>query len=787
MLLYQPNQRLGRAILLMCWCLLLFSIDVHSRDVFTIDRFGDHDLSNGAYFIEDPSGEMSIQDVMGSNQWQRNYKNGFMFGYTESAYWMSATIKVKHADRWYVVLTYPILDYVDLYWTKDAQILQHFKAGDRIPYAERAIKTREFVFHRDLKANDTITLYMRVKTQGSYQVPIKLKSNQVFQDSLSESEFMLGMFYGVLFIMSVYNLVLYLITRVSSYLYYVIYVIITIFSRMAFDGSGYELLWPDSPSVNEWVLPIGFQLSCLAFWLFTYRFLAIRNASAPLKVMFGVIFLVMMTNLILMPFMNYTLNIQIQSFLSALILFIALVISMLMAVTGSWYAAVFCIATMLSSLAFSIALLGSLGKFNNPDFSIYIYAYARVLEVILFAIALGVRIRYISHMRSQAEQEAQTSRELSISNLEQYQRLYENALTCNGVLSVNGNITSANRAFRQVLGIDLNAHESGSIEGYFEHRHIWPLLEKCRGTNPIAEAELPSREGKWVSMLLHRVSIDEEHEFECTFVDITDRKASERVQEQAQQDKMGSLQQLVVGIAREINTPLETIHSQSDLTREKFEELYGASTAGTLTKDAFEQNMQLSEDALRMTDQQVIRLGEMISSFKKVSVQQMSYSLETLNIKSVLEHLTESAKASNLSITQSLHDECSCSFMSYPMAINWILNELVNNALTHGKHDRILSISCQISLTNQKLEIKFSDNGQDVGLHSLENIFDPFYTTKKETEQRLGLGLYQTYNLVTQLLKGEISAVYENGMTICITIPNLGYEERVSIAGGQNV
>lgn len=777
------NQLVIKPSALLFLAMLVAAQASYGRDVVTIDRLGTHALSQGAYFIEDPSGQMTVEDAMSSEAWQRNNRNSFVFGYTDSAYWVSVTLKVEHADRWYVVVGYPVLDYLDFYWVQDGQLIEHFKSGDRIPYAERPLKTREFVFLRDLKAGEEITFFLRAKTEGSYQIPIKLQSSQAFQESLSKTEFVLGMFYGVLFIMTIYNLVLYLITNVSSYLYYVVYVMTTLFSRMAFDGSGFALLWPESPGVNEWILPIGFQLAGLAFWMFSYRFLGVKNTHVSIKVLFGVVFAIMAINLLLMPFLDYTLNVQTQSILAAVALVVAFILSMFLTVTGSWYAAVFCIATMLSSLAFVIAVLGALGKFDNPEFSVYGYAYARVFEIILFAIALGVRIRHINNLRIKAEQEAQKSRDISIANLQQYQRLYENALTGNAVLSHIGEIKSANRSFRRMLNTGLVSENLGSIERYFKGDEIRKLLDECCDRNPVVEAELKSRDGKWISILLNKVSMGSEHEFECTFVDISDRKESERIQEQAQQDKMGSLQQLVVGIAHEINTPLGIVRTSSDFTREALEKLYDASSKGVLTKDTFKEEVEAGEGALSLASENVIRLGEMISSFKKVSVQQMSYTSDNLDERQIVNGLSDLADEFQISINRTISNQYTGSFVSFPLAINWILSELVYNALSHSDKGNKLEIECELILTEQNLTVHFSDNGVGVEKSKIKQIFDPFFTSKRGEDKKLGLGLYQVYNLVTQLLKGEIVAHSDGGLSITILIPNLRFENKHEIEG----
>lgn len=784
-MVYFPIHQWVRAFfpLLICALLLCSPGLSHGRDVVTIDRQGSHFLSQGAYFMEDPTGDLTIEDVIQSNLWQRNNRNSFVFGYTESVYWVSISIKVEDADRWYAIMNYPVLDHVDFYWVKHGKVVEHLRAGDRIAFSERPMNTREFVFSRDLHAGEEISFYVRVQTEGSYQIPIKLQSSQAFQESLSKFEFMLGMFYGVLFIMSVYNLVLYLITNVSSYLYYVIYVLTTLFSRMAYDGSGFAMLWPDNPDFNEWILPIGFQVSSLTYWIFSYKFLDVKHAHSSVRLLYGLVFAIMCINLVLLPFMDYTLNVQIQSIIAAVALVFALTLSMFLTVSGSWYAAVFCIATMLSSLAFVIAVMATMGKFDDPEFSIYGYAYARVFEIILFALALGVRIRHMNNLRLLAEEEAQTNRELSIKNLQQYQRLYENALTGNAVLTRNGTINSVNREFNKIMGEDSGFAHQERMDDYFEHSSVNEMLQSCRSVNDVAECEVQTKNGRWVSLLMHKVAMDEDHDYECTLLDISDRKESERIKEQAQKDKMVSLQKLVVGIANEINLPLKMVKNQADDSMSVLNTLSDALEKGNLTTEVFDQCVDQGNQELDQATQNVARLSEMIASFKKVSVQQLSYVSENLDIEALKAQIYRLVDESDLSLKLSLSNQYQGEFVTFPSAIQWIMSELIDNVVVHTDDHMRLELKCDIFLTAHHLYIAFVDNGGEISKPVLDKLFDPFFTTKSGDNKRLGLGLYQVYNLVTQLLKGEIKAESKEGLLISISIPNLMHDQSAKNAG----
>lgn len=758
--------------------LLVFSFPAQARDSFTVDRLGTHNLATSAYFLVDSSNQLALDQVLESDQWQRNYQSSLVFGYSDDTYWITMDLIVEQADRWYLVLDYPVLDKVDFYWVKDGRVLEHHQAGDRIPYHARSIYARNFVFAKDMTAGEEITFYIRIKTQGSYQIPLQLKSSQALQNSLSKTEFMLGMFYGVLFIMSIYNLVLYLITGVPSYLYYVAYVATTLISRMAFDGTGFEFLWPHRPDINEWALPLGLLLASISFWLFAYYFLNVSTVHKGVRWSAKVLMGLMLFSSIVMPSFEYTTNIQIQTSMAAFMLVSALFLSMYMTLKGSWYAAIFCIATMLSSIAFVVSLLGVQGKIDSPNVSMFSYAYARVFEVILFAMALGVRIRDVNNMRVKAEKEADEARELSIKNLEQYQRLYESALTGNAVLSDVGCITSKNQAFIKIFSECTREGQDESIYDYFHQDQLIDVLEQSNCKDCIAETEQQDMSGRWIQMLIHKVDMDPEHVYECAFLDVSDRKEGELIKAQAQSDKMASLQTLITGISRELATPLQLVESHSNQTQEILEKLYHTSVEKRLRRDVFLECVETAEDDLSTSNDEVRRLGKMIESFKQVSIQQMSYQSEELNVNDLSQNITRYAENLGVFLELQIKDHRAREFITFPEAIIWIIDELMVNA-SHHKNNDDCHVACKIFITELEMTVEFKDDGLGVADENIDKIFTPFFSVN-EDKDHLGLGLYQVSNLVEQLLKGDIDAKNDQGLRIDMSIPNLRLEHHAN-------
>jgi len=92
-----------------------------------------------------------------------------------------------------------------------------------------------------------------------------------------------------------------------------------------------------------------------------------------------------------------------------------------------------------------------------------------------------------------------------------------------------------------------------------------------------------------------------------------------------------------------------------------------------------------------------------------------------------------------------------------PSYIYQIFSNLINNSLIHGFDDRqsgLINISVRVD--NGKLHMEYKDNGKGISLENQSQIFDKFFTTKKD-DGGSGIGLHVIYLIITEKLNGEIT------------------------------
>lgn len=231
-------------------------------------------------------------------------------------------------------------------------------------------------------------------------------------------------------------------------------------------------------------------------------------------------------------------------------------------------------------------------------------------------------------------------------------------------------------------------------------------------------------------------------------------------QELVEAEKMSSLGSLVSGVAHEVNTPLGVCVTAASHLRERLKEVNEKIESGTLSKTEFSDFMTETDTSCDMLLNNMQRAAELISSFKRVAVDQSTEELRNLKVSDyfheVLKSLYHSIKATPIQVDITA-TENEPEIYSDPGALAQIFTNLVMNSMIHGfdNGNRGGNISISIEYGDQ-ITIHYQDTGAGMPEEVQKKVFDPFYTTNR-TRGGSGLGMHIVYNLVVHRLKGQIT------------------------------
>ena len=391
--------------------ILLFCLPLLASAVEFDENTQSLPLGRSLQVFEDPSGQASIADVRAqaaAGNFKLHDKATLNAGYSRSAFWLKIDLHYRPANpaaqrTWLLELAYPPLDHLDLYMADangDYRLIR--QTGDALPFASREIRQNNYLFDLEFKPDQQRSVYLRLASEGSIQAPVTLWSSTAYLEDQPVRLYVLGIIYGVLLGMLVYNLFIYLSVRDTSYLYYIFYIASFGLYQLSVNGAAVEYFWPDNPWWANAATPFFIGCAGLFGSQFARSFLQTNNHSRWLdRVLIGLIaFSALVVGLSLMT--SYALSLRLATLLALTFTVVIFAAGILAWWRGLRVARYFIIAWSAFLLGGIINTLMVLGLLPNVFLTMYASQIGSAIEVALLSLALADRIN------AMREQQAQT-------------------------------------------------------------------------------------------------------------------------------------------------------------------------------------------------------------------------------------------------------------------------------------------------------------------------------------------------------------------------------------------
>ncbi len=400
---------------------------------------GRYSLGPHLAYLEDKEGQWNIEDVT-SEEMHRKFtpdkKRVLNFGFTNSVYWLRFTLETRipvsepgtsdsHAE-WLLELAYPLLDYVTLYLPDGRGGFKAISTGDQFPFDHREVRHHHFIFPIQTKAGQRHTIYLFIKTDSSMQIPLTIWSPVRFAEKVSQEHYWLGIYYGIMLVMVIYNLFIFFSVRETNYLFYVLFIISYVFFQMSLSGQAYEYLWPDFPWWGNRSVPFSIGLAIFSMIQFSRHFLQTPRHSPLLDR--GLLFFLAASGLMMMLalILNYSIAIRIVAafvVFPSLALFAAGIVSLR---KGYRMARYFLIAGLMIVVGIVLYSFKAFALLPSNFFTNYAIQTGSAMLVIVLAMGLADRInterkdKLIAQEKAlNAKQEALRAKEEAAEILEQ--------------------------------------------------------------------------------------------------------------------------------------------------------------------------------------------------------------------------------------------------------------------------------------------------------------------------------------------------------------------------------
>lgn len=247
--------------------------------------------------LEDTSGKLTINQVK-SQAFDSKFVPSSI--YTPKVtdfntyYWYRITINHAYATKnnWMVEFFDQTTDDIVTYSPDGKGNYTTAEFGSSHPFLQRLYQHKNFSININSNLYGANTYYIRVRSHQPANVIVVLRSVNWFIHYALDEYFFFGIFYGMLLVFSLYNLMMFFAIRQIQYLYYIMYNLSIGLYEMCTDGIAYQYMWPNAPVWNQYAYGVALFFASVFGMLFTRSLLYVR-VKAPLlnKLIWGVIIL----------------------------------------------------------------------------------------------------------------------------------------------------------------------------------------------------------------------------------------------------------------------------------------------------------------------------------------------------------------------------------------------------------------------------------------------------------------------------------------------------------------
>ncbi|MBF0541324.1 MAG: response regulator [Nitrospirae bacterium] len=225
-------------------------------------------------YLIDSDKKFTINDIK-SQKFIPYKENTLDLGLTESNVWVRFSVKndLLLTQDWLLEIGLAAIGNIELYLPNEKGGFDKKITGYLQPLEKREKPHRFFIFNMPRLSTHSKTFYICFNSQDAIAIPMSIMTQERFYNKDYLRQYSIGIYYGILLVMILYNLFIYASLRDLSYLYYVLYFICFLFVQSFNDGIFYGYLLTDLKGFN--VQTECFFIAATIFWgiIFSVTFL----------------------------------------------------------------------------------------------------------------------------------------------------------------------------------------------------------------------------------------------------------------------------------------------------------------------------------------------------------------------------------------------------------------------------------------------------------------------------------------------------------------------------------
>jgi signal transduction histidine kinase len=229
----------------------------------------------------------------------------------------------------------------------------------------------------------------------------------------------------------------------------------------------------------------------------------------------------------------------------------------------------------------------------------------------------------------------------------------------------------------------------------------------------------------------------------------------------SQQSKQAALGEMIGNIAHQWRQPLSTISLHTDIIKQVYENNLDDKSLVKDSANDIKKNIKYLTDTVDIFLDFVKNEKKHQEVFIKSEIDQAKYIVKS------------SMQRNSINIIDNINYSDKDKIDIRKGELAQVIVNLLNNSKDVLLERKINSPWIKIELNNEEnfYIISLEDNGQGIDGNKINKVFDPYFTTKFQS-QGTGIGLYMSYKIITENLNGNIQVENtNNGAKFTIEIP----------------
>jgi class 3 adenylate cyclase len=364
-------------------------------------------IGKSIYYLKDADKKIKFSEILSGahdSAFIKSEQEAPNFGNIETTVWNKFTVTTHTSRKWMLsVLNYNI-DTLTFYYRDTGGVFRELVSGSSRPLSSRRYKSGYYSFELPVEPGDTATFYLKVQTY-IFQYPLVISTYEKYISELHVNNLLKGLYFGFVFLIIIYNLVLFITLGDRNYLYYILYITFTALLMAEHAGIN-ALLWGNKFHFVWNRGPMILSIASLFFLAFSKSFLETGKHTPRMHAVINYLFVPILCLNIVFNLLNKNLYASVSNQLVGFVILISMSINAIAVYRNGFRPARFYI--LACSFYFSGAVIFILKTFAVLPYNYFTTNAMEIgsaFEMMLFSISMADRINIFKKEKAQAQKD----------------------------------------------------------------------------------------------------------------------------------------------------------------------------------------------------------------------------------------------------------------------------------------------------------------------------------------------------------------------------------------------